>query len=267
MHFLSFMWKGLLMSISQLIPGVSGSSIAIILGIYDQLLTAISRFTRDFRKYGTILLGVGLGAVIGIVLFAKAILWLIEQYPVPVGIFFIGIILGGTPLMYQKAKEGAIRLTNWLYFLIGFVIVVLMGLELDTSQPALTELSFITFIYLFIGGIIFAIALILPGISGSFMLLVMGLYQTMIVAAADMNFYILLPIGLGTIIGTFLTARAIEWLLHKYPQPSYLLILGFMLGSIFEIFPGWPKGLEMSLISIALFLIGFIFIWKTSKDS
>ncbi len=269
MPFFSLVIKGVIMSVSQLIPGVSGSTIAIILGIYDRLLEAINHLWKDFRRHANVLFAVCLGAVVGIVLFARGIQWLLEQYPVPLGLFFIGVILGGAPLMYQKSKvesKTATRHWNWVYFLIGFIIVIIMGLEVNSSSPAITEVSWLSAVHLFVGGIVFAIALILPGISGSFMLLVLGLYQTLIVAAADMNVSVLIPIGIGTVAGTFLTARIIEWLLRTYPQPAYLLILGFILGSIFEIFPGWPTGIGQWLVSLFVFAGGFWFVWKTSKE-
>jgi putative membrane protein len=97
------------------------------------------------------------------------------------------------------------------------------------------------------------------------MLLVLGLYQTLLDAASTMNIYILAPIGIGTLVGTFLTARVIEWLLNRFPQPTYLLILGFVLGSIVEIFPGWPQGYFEWFIGLSVFAIGFLFVYKTSK--
>jgi putative membrane protein len=143
-------------------------------------------------------------------------------------------------------------------------IVLLMGQEIDSTREAITQLNWWNASYLFLGGIVFAIALILPGISGSFMLLVLGLYQTMIVAASDKNIAILAPIGIGAVVGTFLTARVIEWMLRRYPQQSYLLILGFIIGSVVEIFPGWPQHIGEWLISAVVFTIGLWFVWKTS---
>jgi putative membrane protein len=265
LSFFSYFTKGMIMSISQLIPGVSGSTIAIILGIYDRLLTALNQLTKNVKEHGKILLAVCLGAVIGIILFANSIKWLLAQYPILLGLFFIGVILGGAPLMYQKATEKSLQMSNWLYFFVGLTIVLIMGLEIDTSRPAITELTVWNSLYLFLGGIVFAVALILPGISGSFMLLVLGLYQTLLDAASTMNIYILAPIGIGTLVGTFLTARVIEWLLNRFPQPTYLLILGFVLGSIVEIFPGWPQGYFEWFIGLSVFAIGFLFVYKTSK--
>lgn len=256
--------KGLVMSISQLIPGVSGSTIAIILGVYDRLIHAINNLTKNVREHAKLLGAVCIGAVIGIVLFAQAIGWMIDRYPVLLGLLFIGVILGGAPLMYKKAGERPIRPVHWLYFVVGVALVILMSLEVKSDSPAITELTLVNAVLLFLAGIIFAVALILPGISGSFMLLVLGLYNTLIEAASDMNLMILAPIGLGAVVGTFLTARVIEWMLTRFPQATYLLIFGFVLGSIFGIFPGWPNSWSEWLIGVMLFVAGFVFVYKTS---
>jgi putative membrane protein len=255
----------MLMSVSQLVPGVSGSTIAIILGVYDQMLHAVNEIWRDFRRQAAYLLPIALGAVVGIIGFAKGIQWLLHQFPVALGIFFIGVVLGGAPLMYRKATEIPLDKKNWLFFALGVVIVFLMGLEVDSGAQVMRELTWWNAAYLMIGGVVFAIALILPGISGSFMLLVMGMYSTMIAAAAELNFAILLPIGIGALVGTLLTARLIEWLLRAYTQPAYLLILGFILGSITQIFPGWPTSAGEWFVCACVFAAGYFFVWKTSK--
>lgn len=267
MNFVSLVWKGMLMSISQLIPGVSGSTIAIILGVYDRLLAAINNIWSDFRQHSRLLFGIGIGAVAGILLFSKIIKWLLEQYPVPLGLLFIGVIIGGAPLMYRKASESGLNHWNWIYFFIGFGIVLLMGMPVESNSEAIRTLDLQTGLLLFLGGIVFAIALILPGISGSFMLLVLGLYETLIVAADEKNLLILSVIGIGAVAGTLLTARAIETMLQRFPQQSYLLILGFILGSVFEIFPGWPVGVSEWLISVVVLIVGFWFVWKTSENA
>ena len=265
MRYFHYFWKGMIISISQLIPGVSGSTIAIVLGLYDQLLEAVNRLWKDFRKHSQLLIAVCVGAVIGLAVFSRGIRWLLETFPVPLGIFFIGVILGGAPLMYGKASERGLNQSNWIYFGVGLLIVLLMGLQIESNASPIVEVNFFDWMKLFLCGVVFAIALILPGISGSFMLLVLGLYQTVIVAASDMNLQVLIPLGVGTVVGLFITARVIEWLLQRHPQQSYLLILGFVVGSVYEVFPGWPQTWMEWLVSVIVFLGGFLFVYKTAK--
>lgn len=264
MNFLINFLKGVAISISQIIPGVSGGTIAIILGIYDKLLHAVNNIIADFKNQYKILLQVGLGAVVGIFLFSNIVKTVLTNFPTPTSYFFIGVILGGAPLMYIKAKENGFEKRNLIYLIIGIVAVLLMTGEHKDSSIAITSLNLLNFIWLFIGGIIVAIALILPGISGSFMLLVLGLYNTVITAVTELNIIILIPIALGGIFGTLATARIIENLLSKYPQQTYMMILGFVLGSVFGIFPAY-EGVGSTIIGIVLAVIGFLAIYYMSK--
>lgn len=255
--------KGIAISISQIIPGVSGGTIAIILGIYDKLIHAVNNIVKDFKNQYRILLEVGLGAIVGIFLFSNIVKGLITDYPIAVGYLFIGVIIGGAPLMYKKASIGGIQSKSWIYFVVGLISVLLMTGEFNDTSVTIVSLTFLRFIWLFVGGVVIAVALILPGISGSFMLLVLGLYNTVITAVTDFNIAILIPIALGGIIGALISAKGIETLLNKYPEQTYMLIFGFVLGSVYGIFPGFEGGLE-ALIGVVLAIAGFIGIYKVS---
>ncbi|MGG7164848.1 DUF368 domain-containing protein [Clostridium ihumii] len=265
MRFISNFFKGVAISISQIVPGVSGGTIAIILGIYDDLIHAINNILKDFKNQYKILLQVGLGAIVGIFLFSNIITTIIDKYNIEMGYLFTGIILGGVPIIYKKAVEDNKGKSNILYLILGIIIVLIMSGNYEDKSSIINQITVINFIWLFVGGIVVAIALILPGISGSFVLLILGLYNTTMEAVAKMNFSIILPIGLGVIVGTLLTARGIEKLLKKYPSQTYMLILGFILGSVVEIFPGFTE-IGREIISIVLLISGFFTIHKISKN-
>ncbi len=108
MNFMKNFFKGVAISISQIVPGVSGGTIAMILGIYDKLLHAVNNIFKDFKNQYKILLEVGIGAIIGIILFSNIVKTLFDKYPIPIGYLFIGVILGGAPLIYRKAKISSI---------------------------------------------------------------------------------------------------------------------------------------------------------------
>lgn len=265
MRFISNFFKGVAISISQIVPGVSGGTIAIILGIYDDLIHAINNILKDFKNQYKILLQVGLGAIVGIFLFSNIITTIIDKYNIEMGYLFTGIILGGVPIIYKKAVEDNKGKSNILYLILGIIIVLIMSGNYEDKSSIINQITVINFIWLFVGGIVVAIALILPGISGSFVLLILGLYNTTMEAIAKMNFSIIIPIGLGVIVGTLLTARGIEKLLKKYPSQTYMLILGFILGSVVEIFPGFTE-IGREIISIVLLISGFFTIHKISKN-
>lgn len=265
MVFLKEFIYGVIISISQIVPGISGGSIAMILGIYDKLIHAVNNIVKDFKNQYKILFRVGLGAIVGIFLFSNIFKTLLEKYPIPLGYMFIGIILGGAPLMFKKAtSKKSFSQRSLVYLVIGFVIVLLMSGDYNGYSDAIVSLTPFIFMWLFVGGVVIAIALILPGISGSFMLLILGLYNTVITAITDFNIPILIPIALGGIVGTVLSARLIEMLLNKYPEQTYMIIFGFISGSIFGVFPGFD-GIN-SLIGIVLGIVGFIVTSYISKE-
>lgn len=262
MEFLKNFFKGIAISISQIVPGVSGGTIAMILGIYDKLLHAINNILKDFKNQYKILLQVGIGALVGIFLFSNIVKSLFDNYPIQIGYLFIGVILGGAPLMFRKATVKGFNKKSIIYLIIGIAIVLMMGEPNNDASSIITSLNLFSFIWLLIGGVVVAIALILPGISGSFMLYVLGLYNTVITAIVEFNIPILIPIALGGILGTILTAKIIENLLIKYPEQTYILIFGFILGSVFSVFPG-IDGIR-SLIGIVFGVIGFMFTYYIS---
>ena len=264
MNFIKNFFKGVAISISQIVPGVSGGTIAMILGIYDKLLHSVNNIFKDFKNQYRILLQVGIGAVVGILLFSNIVKTLFDNYPIPIGYLFIGVILGGAPLMYRKATVKGINKKSLLYLVLGILIVLMMGSPNNDASAIITSLNLFNFIWLFIGGVVVAVALILPGISGSFMLYILGLYNTVITAVVKFNIPILIPIVLGGIVGTLLTARIIEVLLNKFPEQTYMLIFGFILGSVFSVFPG-VDGLS-SLFGIILGITGFIFTYYISRN-
>ncbi len=260
MSILSNILKGVAISISQLVPGVSGGTIAIILGIYDDLLKAVNNLTKEFKKHASLLIQVGSGVLLGMFLFARLIKVLFEYYPAQVSFFFVGIIVGGIPLMYKKSAEKGFKLSNVIFALLGILLVLLMSTDAQDQSVPISTLSAANFVWLFVGGFVTAIALILPGISGSFMLYILGLYNTMLTAIAEINIPVLIPIGIGVLVGTFSTAKILEKLLEKYPGQSYSMILGFIVGSVPALLPQTiPTGIIL-VQCIILFLLGFVSI-------
>lgn len=264
MNFVKNFLKGIIISISLIIPGVSGGTIAMILGIYDKLIHSVNNILTDFKNQYKILLEVGIGTIVGILLFSNIVSSLLDKYPIQLGYLFIGIILGGAPLMFRKATVIGFNKRSLIYLILGIIIVLPMGSEGADNSAILTSLTLVNFIGLFVAGIIIAIALILPGISGSFMLLILGLYSTVINAVTVLNTLILFPIFLGCVVGTIVITKIIEQLLDKYPEPTYMIIFGFILGSVLKVFPGY--GGINSLIGIILGIAGFVMTYYISRN-
>lgn len=266
MKYLKNFLKGLVVGVATLVPGVSGGTMAIILGIYDNLIRSVSGFFENWKKSTVFLLQIGLGALTGLLLFSNLLETAINNYPYVMRFLFIGVICGGIPVLFKQARAGKKDKWDFVMPLIGFCIVLLMSSEPAATSTFATAGGFTSVIFLFIAGIIMAIALILPGISGSYMLLTLGLYDVTLNAINNKILVFLIPLGLGIIVSTLATAKTIEKLLKNYPSKTYMMILGFVVGSLIPVFPGIPEGFSM-IASIAAFIVGFLAIrWISKKE-
>lgn len=249
LHHLYILVAGIVFGLANVIPGVSGGTMAVVFGLYERLIDLVANLRTKWRKELPFILVFGLGAGIGILAFGKLMKWILANYPTEANAFFIGIILGSIPMLvrltFKQGKKWHVSLANILPMLITFGIMIPMALT-DTSgakeaataaQVTRFDLGYSLMCVLY--GIIAISTMIIPGISGSFVMLLMGFYGTIIGAVADLNFLVLIPFAIGCLIGLFSVTKLIKWLLAKYAEPSYSAILGFVFGSILCIFPGW----------------------------
>jgi putative membrane protein len=256
--------KGIVISVSTLVPGVSGGTMAIILGVYDDLIHAIGSFFQDWKKHSILILEIGLGGLVGMVLFSSLIEMVINNYPIQTSFFFIGVVGGGIPVLCKRATCKGRKTSDFLLLVIGLVIALAMAAKPQVASTMATAGGTKSFIFLIIAGIVMAVALILPGISGSFMLLILGLYEVTVSAISARNIPFLIPLSIGVLIGTMATTKIIEKLLKKYPGRTYMLILGFVLGSVLLIYPGMPQGINI-IFSLASLAFGFVIIFGMGK--
>lgn len=243
--------KGTVIGAAMLIPGVSGGTTAIILGIYDKLISAVSSFFKSPKKNLIFLGSVAAGGAAGLLLFAKAILFLINAWEVPMLYLFIGAVLGSVPLLFRQAGVKRLTLGAVIFPLVGLGIVALMAL-LPKDLFCVDAASPLLYLTLFIGGVFISAALILPGISTSYMLLILGIYQPTLNAIETANIPFIACLGLGILAGVILCTKLLEAALNKYPQPAYFIIIGFVLGSLKDVFPGVPTGTELAISVFAL---------------
>lgn len=236
--------KGIVMGIANIIPGISGGTLALTLGIYEKLIDIISHFTKNIKENIKFIILLGSGIVLSILLFSNIISYCLENYRFPTILFFIGIIIGGLPLLLKKVK-GTSNISNYIIFSITFMIIMIMTFaSVKDNNISLSVINIGTIIGLFISGVISATTMILPGISGSFMLMLFGYYTPIVNTISDLsklnnilhNLIILGFLGMGILVGIFASAKAIEALLKKYEIKTYYGILGFVVASIISIF-------------------------------
>lgn len=255
-------YRGILMGISDLIPGVSGGTIAFILGIYDRLLEAISGFfSREWKKHLGFLIPLAIGIGITLLAFSRVIEYLLESHYEATQFFFLGLILGVIPYIMKQAEVKQNFTNRHFIILIGIGIALASTAFIGTSEDVapIVELSVPIFFLLFFSGWLASMAMLLPGISGSFILLLLGVYTTAINALSTLNIPIVLAIGAGVIVGFIVSSKAIRYLLENFTHVTYAAIIGLILGSLFVVFPGFADDTETLVTSLITFAIGLVF--------
>lgn len=258
--------KGFVIGAFMLIPGASGGTLAIILGIYDDLIHAVGSFRSDILKNMLLLIAVGFGAVLGMILLSGPMLDAVTRYEKPMLYLFMGAIAGSIPTLYRKASVSRIKAVNIAAAVVGAwigILTIYLPANLIDFE-SLTGLS--GFLLLLAAGMVIAIALILPGISASYFLLMLGMYQPTLQAMKRLDLLFLMPLILGIVVGSLLTAEILEREMKKHPQFTYMIIIGFMVGSLAQVYPGLPTLGGQLLISLLTLTVGFLTIYGLGKQ-
>ncbi len=245
--------KGLAMGSADVVPGVSGGTIAFITGIYTELLDSIKSVNLQtlvllFKKgpkaawkaaNGTFLATLLAGILTAILTLAKLIHYLLDQHAVLLWSFFFGLILASSLHMAKQIKQW--QPLTLASLLIGVFIAAFISIASPTSIEA-------NYLNIFLAGSIAICAMILPGISGSFILLLMGLYAPVLAAVKGLQLDIMLIFALGAGLGLILFSRLLSWLLHHYQDLMFSLLTGFMLGALLKVWP-WKETISYRLNS------------------
>ena len=261
-RYITVEWKniynGMLMGVSDLIPGVSGGTVAFILGIYDQLLASINGFfSKEWKKHIGFLIPLAIGMGSAILLLSKLIDYLLANHYEPTQFFFLGLIIGVLPFIVNEADVKS-QFTGKHYTILTIVAVFLASLAFMSpiETTIITSLSFKSTIGLFFSGWIASMAMLLPGISGSFILLLLGVYSSVIAAISSLNIPIILVVGAGVVLGFIISSKVISYLLKNHHFMTYAVIIGLIVGSIFVVFPGVPSSTGAMIASVLTFAAG-----------
>ncbi|WP_138418971.1 DUF368 domain-containing protein [Aquibacillus sediminis] len=251
-------YRGMLMGASDVVPGVSGGTIAVVLGIYDRLIDAINGFfSKDWRKHLSFLLPLGVGVVTAILLLADLIEWLFEHYPGPTQFAFLGLIIGVLPYLFHKSEaRTTFKGHHLLLLFIGAAVVASMLFFGAGETEPVKQFTTTTYLWLFLSGFVASGAMILPGISGSFLLLIIGSYTTILSAVSELNLSVLAVVIVGVAFGIIIMSKIIHFFLERYTTGTYAVVIGLVIGSVFVIFPGWPTTVMAMLISVVTFAFG-----------
>ena len=245
LHYIIITLKGMAMGIAELVPGVSGGTIAFVAGIYEEFITSINNVSlstfkilrkKGFKAFwnqlnGNFLLALFSGMLISIVSFSRLIKWLLEFHPIAIWSFFFGLVLASIIFVAKEIKK-------WTLVSILLLIASAILAYYITTLPPSANVDSLPF--LFMSGAIAICAMILPGISGAFILVLLGSYKTVIEAVDERDFKILLTVAFGCLLGLLSFARLLKWLFNHHKNITLAVLTGFIAGSLNKIWP-WKQ--------------------------
>lgn len=275
--------RGALIGLANIIPGVSGGTMMVSMGIYDTVIGCINSLFKDFKRCVRVLWPYVVGMGLGILLLAKLITFLLGTYPLQTNLTFIGLIFGGLPAILAQMKGDKKGVAGAVAFCAAFALVVVLQLigEGD-GHDATLAFSLGQVIILFFMGVIASATMVIPGVSGSMMLMLLGYYNPIVGtvsrtvdALLHVNIgeilaccQVLVPFGLGVVIGIFAIAKLIEVLLRRYKGPTYCAILGLVAASPVAILMATNlQGVSILawVVGVALFGAGFFAAHKLGE--
>lgn len=276
--------KGFIMGIANIIPGVSGGTLAMTLGIYEQFISSISHLFSKLKENLKFLIPVAIGMILAIITLSRVIDYSFKHFPLPTMLFFVGLVLGGIPMIYSKIKdEKKTKPSNIITFLIPFAIVIFMSVigmfATGMGEVNLGNLNFFGFVILFLVGMIAAGTMVIPGVSGSLVLMLLGYYYPVlglikaITKFENLGHNILVAgvFGMGIIVGIVAISKIIEFLFSKYEKKFYFGVFGFILASAPAIILSGIQEISIIftipqiIVSIVLLIIGFIVSYKLGE--
>ncbi len=232
--------KGFILGIANVIPGVSGGTMAVSMGLYELILSSIGNFFKDIKGNFIKLLPIILGILVAIVSTSKLVTYALTNYKAQTLCLFIGLIFGGVSLIMRKIKGKGSKTNYLIFFVIFFFVISLNFLKTGLIEISFANMGIIDYLLLLLIGFIASSAMVIPGISGSFILMVLGYYDKIIYTVSTItdfsklgsNLLILVPFGIGVIIGIVFMAKLITNLIKKYETKTYFAIMGFVLSSV-----------------------------------
>ena len=272
--------RGVVIGLANIIPGVSGGTMMVSMGIYDTIIGCINSLFKDFKRCVKMLWPYALG-ILGL---AKLITFLLGSYPLPTNMAFIGLLLGGLPMILKKMKGEKKGAAGAIAFVLAFALVV--GLKIidgDNSTDASITLGLGQMIILFMMGVIAAATMVIPGVSGSMMLMLLGYYNPVVgsvsglvdaLLSGNMSAVlrccgVLIPFGIGVVVGIFAVAKLIEILLRRFPGPTYCAIMGLVTASPVAILMGLSyTGLTAAAVifSVVMLALGSVVAYKLGGE-
>ena len=306
MKFLEHIIIGIIIGISNIVPGVSAGTMFVILGIFkklidqvglclDEVKTMVKNITKYKEKNGgiravgimfknifmsqkTFLIPIAIGMIFAIYFVAKLFSILNPEQILYRNYIFLGLILGGIPALFKELKKGT-DITNikkrkisiYIFMIIGFAMMFALYLlkvnGIGLRKVGYEELSITMALPLFLVGAVAAASMVIPGISGSMVVLILGYYELMTVSISKLNMIFIIPFAIGILVGIMAILKLIKYLLDKHYTRTYSCIVGFVVGSLLMVFPGLPVGVMGYIITVICIAIGIMLSYMVEKYS
>ena len=306
MKFLEHIIIGIIIGIANIVPGVSAGTMFVILGIFkklidqvglclDEVKTMIKNITKFKEKNGgiravgimfknifmsqkTFLIPIAIGMIFAIYFVAKLFSILNPEQILYRNYIFLGLILGGIPALFKELKKGIDianikkrKISIYIFMLIGFAMMFALYLlkvnGIGLRKVGYEELSVTMALPLFLVGAVAAASMVIPGISGSMVVLILGYYELMTVSISKLNMIFIIPFAIGILVGIMAILKLIKYLLDKHYTRTYSCIVGFVVGSLLMVFPGLPVGVMGYIITIVCIAIGIMLSYMVEKYS
>ena len=276
---LKLILQGMAVGIANIIPGVSGGTMMVAMGLYDKLIHCITHLKSEFKQSLKLLIPIFAGAGIAIVVLSRIFEYLLEFYPIPTNFAFCGLIAGSLPFIVKKVQGHKVTVTKIIPFLVFFAVVILMAVMGETNgASADVSFSVVNVIKLLGVGIVAAATMVVPGVSGSMMLMLLGYYDTILatinncidalvgldVPALMQTVEVLAPFGIGIVVGIFVIAKIIEFIFSKAEVHAYYAIIGLITASPIAILlnTDWSN---FSILTLAISIVTFVAGWFTAS--
>jgi putative membrane protein len=244
--------KGVIVGIGAITPGLSGGVLALVLGLYQPLIRFLANLKVNFIKNVLFFLPVGVGLLLGVVAFSALVDFAFTNYAAQFTCLFIGFIVGTFPSLFKTAAEKGRRTRHWWVLIIAAILTALVMLRMETAGNLSLSRTFMSWV---LGGALFGLGVVVPGLSPSNFLIYLGLYQPMASGIEHLDFSVILPLGLGLVVCVLAFAKLMDFLFNKFYSFMYHGIIGIVLGSTLAIIPFDVRGWALA-VSIVLFAFG-----------
>ena len=249
------MIKGIFIGAGAIVPGVSSGVLCVIFGIYEKLLDAVLNFFKDIKQNIKFLFPIALGVGIGVLLFSNMLNYLLYEFPIQTKSIFIGLILGTIPSLIKEVNEKeTFKPQNIIYLLIALAIGIITVI-LENRMHIVSNIDGMSIMYLVMCGAIMSIGIVVPGVSSTIILMLLGVYSVYLQSVANLYLPVLIPMGIGLILGSIIMMKLTKKLLETYYAQTFYSIIGFTIGSIFVLLPQGMTWVE-TILSVLCVILG-----------